>query len=160
MRGEAFMPWEDFSMRLWLVMVLATSLATATEVGGEGGPANRAVDLGGKWKVVRLEFRGIARDSSEVDRIKVHFTGERMIVRLDHDATEAFYRVDPSHRPRHIDVSHTDGPDRGHTFQGIYALDRDELRMCMDEGARKRPTDFVSAAGASITLIILRRERQ
>ena len=65
------------------------------------------------------------------------------------------YALDASKTPRQIDLSLT--PNGGTVIKGIYALDGDELRMCLALGVGKeRPTEFAAKPG-SAEFVVLRR---
>ena len=86
------------------------------------------------------------------------FKGERVryTVQLPGFDFEFAYKLDPTKKPKAIDLEFTSTPDRkgiGMKFQGIYALDGDDLRICYD--AEKRPTEF-TGKGKS-TLVVLKR---
>ena len=51
--------------------------------------------------------------------------------------------------PPAIDFEHTEGVLRGHTWQGIYALDGDSLTICDDapDVAQPRPAAFDASNG-------------
>ena len=45
-------------------------------------------------------------------------------------------------------------------FQGIYALDGDDLKICFAPPGEKRPTEFVTQGGSSEQLVVLKRDKQ
>ena len=67
-----------------------------------------------------------------------------------HDIAESEYTTDAAAKPAAIDVKF-----EGHTTLGIYDIDGDQLRLCLVDGDKKRPTEFVSDRDA--TLITLKR---
>ena len=71
----------------------------------------------------------------------------------------ASYKLDPSKKPRAIELVFIDGANKGQKFDGIYALSGDTLKLCLsnhpDAG---RPTEFVDKAG--IDLYVMKRERR
>jgi uncharacterized protein (TIGR03067 family) len=56
--------------------------------------------------------------------------------------------IDPSKSPRTIDVTMTEGPNKGAVMLGIYEIDGDTLKACFDPQGKKRPTEFKSAPGS------------
>jgi uncharacterized protein (TIGR03067 family) len=57
-------------------------------------------------------------------------------------------KIDPSKSPKTIDVTMTEGPDKGKVMLGIYEFDGDTLKVCFDPQGKKRPTEFKSAPGS------------
>ena len=58
-------------------------------------------------------------------------------------------RVDPKAKPAAIDISPSDGPEKGKTFLGIYAYDRGELTLAFTEKG-DRPKGFSGDDDATV----------
>jgi uncharacterized protein (TIGR03067 family) len=67
------------------------------------------------------------------------------------------HRLDAGKDPRQIDITVTlvNGPPVG-TIKGIYALDRDELRLCLGGRDQDRPATFPRKPGPGEVLILRR----
>jgi uncharacterized protein (TIGR03067 family) len=80
-----------------------------------------------------------------------------------HDASgnvKAEVKLDPTRRPRQIDLTALDGPAEGKTVQGIYKLEKGRLTICMREhkaGGQGRPTEFAADAKNSQGVITLEK---
>src|SRR5262245_3126070 len=48
----------------------------------------------------------------------------------------------------------TEGPSKGTVMLGIYEFDGDTLKVCFDAEGKKRPTEFKSAPGSAIFVIL------
>ena len=70
------------------------------------------------------------------------------------------YKLDPSKRPRAIDLMSTDGPDKGKTAEGIYELEGETLRLCWDQPGKGRPKEFKSEEGSERVLVTFKREKK
>ena len=57
-------------------------------------------------------------------------------------------KIDPSKSPKTIDVTMTEGPNKGAVMLGIYEIDGDTLKVCFDPQGKKRPTEFKSPPGS------------
>ena len=64
------------------------------------------------------------------------------------------YKVDADKKPKQIELSFEDGV----TFKGIYELEGNVLKLCLDERKGGRPTEFKSTKNSSIVLIVLQRD--
>jgi uncharacterized protein (TIGR03067 family) len=122
----------------------------------------------GTWIVVSLKAwddKGKELEGEQVDRIaqlikekklKVMFTGEKLTYSGFPDEISSNYKLDPSKKPKTIDVVDDKEPQKG-----IYSLDGKELRLCsggtnhqthfpdkekVTPGAR--PKDFTNQPGA------------
>jgi len=68
-------------------------------------------------------------------------------------------RLDPSKSPKEFDFTMLDGPSKGSTFSGIYALENGQLRICysLTKDPKDRPKDFKTVRGELRELIVLER---
>lgn len=116
--------------------------------------------LEGTWNVVKVEKnRMIRQDESPLplgfviglDKITITFGKE----------TNYSYKLGLDKSPKTIDLIALDGPKRGKTFEGIFAIHDDILLMCIDYGVEsKRPAKFTNKLEGEQTLEILRREKK
>ena len=65
--------------------------------------------------------------------------------------------IDPCKTPKTIDVTPSDGPQKGKTWKGIYLLQDDALIVCRTREGGERPTDFTADAKKGQELILLKR---
>ncbi len=66
------------------------------------------------------------------------------------------YKVDPSKKPREIDISRPEGS--GMPALGIYAIDGDTLKLCYGGAGDARPDAFASEVGSKCFFLTLKRE--
>jgi uncharacterized protein (TIGR03067 family) len=69
------------------------------------------------------------------------------------------FSVDVSRFPKTIDVTFSEGPDKGKTFRGIYVLKDDSYKVCMATPGKDRPTEFETKPESSNVLELLEREK-
>lgn len=75
------------------------------------------------------------------------------------EVLQATYRLDPSKKPRAIDLTSTSGETKGRTYLGIYELDGDALKICFSEYEQDRPREFAAQGKPGIrTLLVLKRQ--
>jgi len=132
-------------------------LLVALLAGVDGaGDANDAALLKGSWRVVATEFNGKALPEESLRDRKIVFEGDRMLVYVGEEKKRTLtFRLDPKQKPKHIDLTQ---PDKDRSAQGIYALEKDELKLCYGEPGDPRPTTFASPEGKKVFLLVLRRE--
>ena len=66
-------------------------------------------------------------------------------------------KIDPGKSPKTIDLTVSDGPDKGKTVPGIYHLEEDSLKICVSNTGYKRPTEFSSNSVIGHILITFKR---
>ena len=98
-------------------------------------------------------------DVSPEDRAKVSvkFKGDEMSLVLPNRTMAAKIKADAGKSPGTIEISPTDGPEKGKTFPGIYKADGDELVIAFSEKG-ERPTDF-KAEGETV-LMRLKKDKE
>jgi uncharacterized protein (TIGR03067 family) len=123
-------------------------------------------ELSGEWAVTRIETNGEATyDAGTADASTppptFAFSGPRAAVRGVQVlfVRDFAYALDPTTNPKQIDVTFADGPKKGESFAGIYALRGDELRICLRlQGTHLgRPRGFATNSGTTLYTFVLTR---
>lgn len=68
---------------------------------------------------------------------------------------EGSYRVRPLEWPRHIDITGADGKKK----PGIYSVQGNTLKLCIDDNGGERPTTLASQGKSEIWLFVFERVR-
>jgi uncharacterized protein (TIGR03067 family) len=118
--------------------------------------------LQGTWKPVSVEQRGESKDDDEDHRLI--FDGNKFrIKRGDQPIIQGTFKLDPSKKPKQIDMKITEdqnGEHKGKTALGIFALDGDTLKWCIAEpGTTERPKEFSAPADTKMMFITFKREK-
>ena len=112
----------------------------------------------GTWKVTAFEFEGKnAFDSPEGKKIKdatVTITADKMVFKSEEDASEFTYQLDPTAKPKAIDLLDT---TTGRMHEGVYSLEGDALKICTPI-ERGRPAEVAAKEGSRSRLTVLKRE--
>jgi uncharacterized protein (TIGR03067 family) len=115
--------------------------------------------LQGTWKIVSSEEDGKTQEEAKesmVDFQKDTFT----IKRGDELVAKGTFKLDPSKKPKTIDIRITEGPregDKGLEYHGIYEVDKDTMRWCMNTEGKDRPKEFTTKEGTNHSLLTLKR---
>jgi uncharacterized protein (TIGR03067 family) len=110
--------------------------------------------LTGTWKVTKMELEGkdLLADFGEVE-------AEIKDKELTTPGIAAGLKLDPSKKPKAIDLSYTEGPSAGKTVKGIYKIDGDTLTICRAlKEDDERPTEFSAPSGSSKMLFEFKRK--
>ena len=141
-------------MRISLVALFCT-VGFATS-GGSGTLADEKADLEkevrkfqGTWTFESSETGGKELPAGELKGVIVIFEGDKHTVKKGDEVIQVgTQKLDPSKSPKTIDVTLTEGPNKGAVMLGIYEIDGDTLKVCFDPQGKKRPTEFKSAPGS------------
>jgi len=116
--------------------------------------------LQGTWLVTGAEKDGQAFDRIKGGKLTVkdsNFT----IVTAGGVELKGDLRLDPAKKPRQLDLAHQEGLLRDKTWEGIYDLDGDDLKLCYAEAdsGKPRPSEFKTEPDSRLLLVIMKREK-
>src|SRR5262249_14838532 len=120
--------------------------------------------LQGTWTVVSMERRGKAAPADEVNAYKVIIKGDLFTVedkREGKEEEQLKITLDPTKKPKAIDLI-PQGRKKGRgTLKGIYELDGDTLKINVTKRENgERPTAFASGTDKDESLLVLKREKK
>jgi len=140
------------------------ALRPATPAAGAAAPqvADDREAIQGDWRVVRVEYEGHnMTDDAAFRGIKGatwRFTADRILVKAE-GWPDSDYTLDPTTRPKHLDLGHKADAGFKVTIKAIYALDGDDLMVHLPSGERpERPKVFVTEEGVVTLLVKFHRE--
>lgn len=147
------------------------SLALASVVGlllaadaPKEDPNKKDMDaLQGSWKLVSRERDGKADPADAIKDIVVVNTGNKFELKGGPSAvgaTKGSFVIDATKKPKHMDRTPADGPQKDKTLLCIYELDGDTLKLCVAPAGKERPTEFSSKAGSGHILSVFKREKK
>ena len=111
--------------------------------------------LDGKWLVISVERDGKADDALK-GGVRV-IAGEKYTLSdKNGKATPGTFKIDPTKKPKTIDMIPAEGQYKGKTLLGIYEIDSQTLKICFAEPGKERPTAFASKGAV---LAIHKREK-
>jgi len=114
----------------------------------------------GKWVVVSLSEQGKAIPAAETDALE--FTIEKDLFTVSEKGkVEVQYKIvlDGSKTPKEINFTHQIGENKGKTELGIYQIEKDQLKLCMDETRKGRPTVFEGKETEKYSVILLKKKQ-
>lgn len=104
--------------------------------------------LQGDWTPVAMETDGRPFSGEELKKYAKPMTinGDKLtIVKEDQTKTDTAFKLEPTKKPKQIDLVLADGPAKGKSIYGIYELDGDKLKLSVAPPAGERPKDFTTA---------------
>jgi RNA polymerase sigma-70 factor (ECF subfamily) len=114
--------------------------------------------LEGTWEQVASVVDGEAEEFAEGVRNRVMIRGNSYTWESAGQPTsQGTLKVDPGKKPRAIDLTVREGPDKGETYRGIYELSGDELQICSVPPGGARPTAFTAGLDSGRSLSTFRR---
>jgi uncharacterized protein (TIGR03067 family) len=133
--------------------------------GGSGTRADDKADLEkevrkfqGTWTFESSEAGGKDLPAGELKGLVLTFEGDKHTVKKGNEVIQAgTQKLDPFQSPKAIDVTLTEGVNKGAVMLGIYEINGDTLKVCFDAAGKKRPTQFQSAPGSETFVNVHKR---
>ena len=110
----------------------------------------------GKWKAVVHEADGKPTPKEETDKVDTTLVvkdGKYEIYFAGKFADRGTIKLDPTKKPKQIDVTGEEGTDKGKTMKGIYEIDADHMQVCFAQAGSERPTEFKTKEGTFQVLL-------
>lgn len=119
--------------------------------GDRGGPTPPDEKLlQGEWRAVAVEVQGRQLTAEQVKAARVRVKGDKMTVTLGPGTvTESTIHLDPTKKPKALDLTPLAGEEKGTRCPaGIYELDGDSLRICVNDRPGGRSPARRSSSGS------------
>jgi uncharacterized protein (TIGR03067 family) len=117
--------------------------------------------LQGTWTPVSGSYSGKKLSAAAVQQeARLVIQGGRFTLQRPKDeAWKGTVTVNPAKKPKTLDLKITEGEDKGETFEGIYELQGDTLKVCYNTalGLGDRPTSFDSGLSKGLLLVVFKR---
>ena len=138
-------------MRILLVALFCVFgfAASGTRADDKADLEKELKNFQGNWNIESSVTGGTEISADQLKGFILIFEGDKHTLKFGDKVFQVgTLKLDPSKSPKTVDVTMTEGPDKGTTMLGIYEIDGDTLRVCFDPQGKKRPTEFKSAAGS------------
>jgi uncharacterized protein (TIGR03067 family) len=114
----------------------------------------------GTWLGSKAELSGKPFPEELTRTIRI--TVEKGTYKVAHSGIveEGTFKLDSSTRPKSLDMTGTNGQNKGKQLLAIYELDGDNLKVCYDLTGKNRPKEFKTTEGSQQYLVIYKREKQ
>ena len=144
-------------MRLKPIAVLTLVLTFALTA--RGGDAKDRDTVEGTWLPATAELGEKAFPDEVRKTIKLVVKDDEYTVTVGQAVDQGTVKLNPAAKPKELDITGTDGPNKGRTFLAIYERDGDRLRICYDLSGQGRPTEFETKEGTQLFLVTYTREK-
>ena len=142
-------------------LALASAVLVLALTGARAADEKGLKSLEGTYKIATAEKGGKAAPKELTDNGTVTIKGDELIIAFGADDKKvAKIKVGGDAKLATIDLSPTDGPEKGKTFPGIYKLEKGELTLLFTEkGDRPKllPTDEGYKAEDDVIVLKLKK---
>jgi uncharacterized protein (TIGR03067 family) len=137
-----------------LTLVLSLSLVARSSDAKDGDT------IQGTWLPSTAELGGQKFPDEVRKTIKLVVQGDRYTVTVGKVVDQGTIRLHPAAKPKAMDITGTDGPNKGKTIRAIFERDGDTLRVCYDLSGEGRPTAFKTQEGTQLFLVTYQRQKR
>jgi uncharacterized protein (TIGR03067 family) len=113
--------------------------------------------LQGTWLPTAAELGEKAFDDATLKAMTLVLDGDKYTVTVGKAIDKGVINIDPTAKPKTMDIIGADGPNKGKTFLAIYELNGDTLRVCYDLSGKARPSEFKTKKGEVLFLATYKR---
>jgi uncharacterized protein (TIGR03067 family) len=118
-------------------------------------------NLQGTWAFESKIIAGKETPKSALKAMTMKFEQSRFLIQDDDRRIQAGrFTLDPTQKPKRLDLTISEGEDQSFILSCIYQLQGDELKICRDGSRKGRPRQFDSHADSALILIVLKRTNQ
>jgi uncharacterized protein (TIGR03067 family) len=115
--------------------------------------------IDGTWVPSSAELGGQKFPDEIRKTIKLVVKSDKYTVTVGNQVDQGAVKLNPSAKPKAMDITGTDGPNKGKTIPAIYERNGDTLRVCYNLSGKSRPTEFKSETGTQLFLVTYKREK-
>jgi uncharacterized protein (TIGR03067 family) len=144
-------------MRLPLCVVFALVLWFSPSVRSDDTKADA---LNGTWVPSSAELGGQPLPDDVRKSVKLELKDGKYTLTLGQRVDQGTVKADASAKPKTMDITGVEGPNKGKKFLAIYELEGDTLRICYDLAGKNRPTDFKAPPNTQRFLVTYKREKK
>jgi uncharacterized protein (TIGR03067 family) len=145
-------------MKSALAILTAGLLLAATPPAGNDGVKQELEKFQGHWLMAAETAAGIPAPAKKLKGRKLVITGNRYFAESPVTGGEkGTFTIDPTQRPKSMDSSPSEEPNRGRKRLAIYEINGDSLKLCYTAFGGARPKAFVSEPGSETILVIYKR---
>jgi uncharacterized protein (TIGR03067 family) len=116
--------------------------------------------LEGTWKFISVEASGMKLPEDQFKDSRLVLKGNHFTATMAGNTSKGTYQVDATKKPKTLDITFTEGAEKGTSMQGIYEVEGDVYKVCFNLSGKGRPTEFSSKLDSGNVLEILRREKK
>jgi uncharacterized protein (TIGR03067 family) len=141
--------------RSLVVLVLLVSFSLTAR----SGDNKEQAALQGTWLPATAELAGKPFPDEYRKTMKLEVKDDKYTVTVGKAVDQGTVKLNPAAKPKEMDITGTDGPNKGKTFLAIYERDGDTLRVCYDLAGKNRPAEFKTKESTQLFLVTYKRDK-
>ena len=148
-----------YTMRMHALVLATVSLLVAAAPPNDDATKKEIEKLRGKWESEATVVKGEKHWTTLViDEKGISWQNNQLKGHVGSTSDVKFtYKLDPTRKPKEIDLTWAEFANKGKVQLAIYELDGDALKICESPVGRVRPKKFESNKGSGQSMLTLKR---
>jgi uncharacterized protein (TIGR03067 family) len=142
-----------------LKQIVVLPLVMTCSLAAWGEDAKDCDTIEGTWLPSTAELGGKMFPDEVRKTIKLVVKDDKYTATVGKSVDQGTLKLNPSAKPKEIDITGTDGPNKGKKILAIYERDGDTLRICYDLSGKSRPTEFKTKEATQLFLVTYKRDK-
>jgi uncharacterized protein (TIGR03067 family) len=130
-------------------------LVALTANAGDDALKKEKAAFQGVWKIVSFETDQGKKDDLNDATLEFDKDGKNITFTKGGDTKKGTFTLNPAGKPKEIDII----TDDNKTIEGVYSLDKDKLKLCLNPGNDGRPTEVALKDGKKYILLTLEKSQ-
>jgi uncharacterized protein (TIGR03067 family) len=126
-------------------------MAAMAVVGAEESKADAIKDeikkFAGTWKLVAANFDNEEKTPEDVKTASLVVEGDGFTLKIGDAVHKGKFVIDPTKKPKTIDVEFTEGSLKDSKVLGVYQIDGNKRKSCFSVSDKDRPEDLAPGKG-------------
>jgi uncharacterized protein (TIGR03067 family) len=142
------------------VWFLGLILFVGSAEAGQDDAKSDTKPIQGGWKMVLGFINGEELPADQVKTGELTIEDDQYQAKLGAAVSTSRIKVDSSKAPKEIDLTYTDGAQKGKTVKGIFKVSGDDLTICRGlTEMEARPTEFAAPVNSGLLLVTWKRSK-
>jgi uncharacterized protein (TIGR03067 family) len=135
-------------------------LIAAEEPPKAAKPLDDVARLQGTWDFTSLEIDGQKMPQQMLTGSKIEIAGNKFTTTTGDAVYRGTFKIDASQKPKTIDMTFTEGPEKGNAALGIYELEGENWKLCLTIANKERPKEFATKPNSGLALETLKPRKE
>jgi uncharacterized protein (TIGR03067 family) len=137
------MSFQEVIMKRYALAVATVVMLVAADDAKDDAAKSDMKKMQGTWQVVLLEHNDKISQGDDIKDWKVAINGDRYTMTMGSITEEGTFKIDPTKKPKNVELIPIAGSTKGEKRLGIYELKGDEGKVCVAPvNNETRPKEF------------------
>jgi uncharacterized protein (TIGR03067 family) len=154
-----FLGRTDVAKRLIVSVLGLLAVASIARLDAREGDRGEWKAIQGVWVAPSAELAGKAMPEAFTKNLRLTIGDGKYTLDGAEQPDRGTVKIYPDKKPKQMDITGTDGPNKGKTFLAIYEVSGDTVKVCYDLSGKSRPTEFKTKPGTQLFLATYQRQK-